>query len=203
MSWSLLHTQVVSWFGVSAFLLYSSLKVSTLYYHIFPRFTIHINLLGSWSFKQNMFSFFRYDPDILLGYEVQMHSWGYLLQRAAALDVDLCQMISRVPGLFLTLSLLWGAVALFPCLFVKATTIIIIVPHFTPCLKSEYSYECCLSSKLVNYQQGSFHVIGATTCIGHFARSYGKYTLDSIYHIVWILSCQWQNGARKDILGSW
>ncbi|XP_026522470.1 DNA polymerase zeta catalytic subunit [Notechis scutatus] len=39
----------------------------------------------------------RYDPDILLGYEVQMHSWGYLLQRAAALDVDLCQMISRVP----------------------------------------------------------------------------------------------------------
>ncbi|XP_060609160.2 DNA polymerase zeta catalytic subunit [Anolis sagrei] len=39
----------------------------------------------------------RYDPDILLGYEVQMHSWGYLLQRAAALDVDLCQMISRIP----------------------------------------------------------------------------------------------------------
>ena len=27
-----------------------------------------------------------------------MHSWGYLLQRAAALSVDLCQMISRVPG---------------------------------------------------------------------------------------------------------
>nr|KAF6341938.1 REV3 like, DNA directed polymerase zeta catalytic subunit [Myotis myotis] len=26
-----------------------------------------------------------------------MHSWGYLLQRAAALSVDLCQMISRVP----------------------------------------------------------------------------------------------------------
>ncbi|XP_054832300.1 DNA polymerase zeta catalytic subunit [Eublepharis macularius] len=39
----------------------------------------------------------RYDPDFLLGYEVQMHSWGYLLQRAAALGVDLCQMISRVP----------------------------------------------------------------------------------------------------------
>uniref|UniRef100_A0A8D2JBW4 DNA polymerase zeta catalytic subunit n=1 Tax=Varanus komodoensis TaxID=61221 RepID=A0A8D2JBW4_VARKO len=39
----------------------------------------------------------RYDPDILLGYEVQMHSWGYLLHRAAALGVDLCQMISRVP----------------------------------------------------------------------------------------------------------
>ncbi|KAM6185186.1 DNA polymerase zeta catalytic subunit [Rhynchocyon petersi] len=40
----------------------------------------------------------RYDPDILLGYEIQMHSWGYLLQRAAALSVDLCQMISRVPN---------------------------------------------------------------------------------------------------------
>ncbi|XP_029411585.1 DNA polymerase zeta catalytic subunit isoform X2 [Nannospalax galili] len=39
----------------------------------------------------------RYDPDILLGYEIQMHSWGYLLQRAAALSIDLCQMISRVP----------------------------------------------------------------------------------------------------------
>ncbi|XP_051880157.1 DNA polymerase zeta catalytic subunit [Pristis pectinata] len=39
----------------------------------------------------------RYDPDILLGYEVQMHSWSYLFQRAAALEVDLCQMVSRVP----------------------------------------------------------------------------------------------------------
>uniref|UniRef100_A0A4W3J521 DNA polymerase zeta catalytic subunit n=1 Tax=Callorhinchus milii TaxID=7868 RepID=A0A4W3J521_CALMI len=39
----------------------------------------------------------RYDPDILLGYEVQMHSWGYLLQRAAVLEVHLCQMISRIP----------------------------------------------------------------------------------------------------------
>ncbi|XP_072532805.1 DNA polymerase zeta catalytic subunit isoform X2 [Salminus brasiliensis] len=40
----------------------------------------------------------RYDPDILVGYEVQMHSWGYLLQRASALGVDLCQQLSRVPG---------------------------------------------------------------------------------------------------------
>ncbi|XP_072356139.1 DNA polymerase zeta catalytic subunit [Scyliorhinus torazame] len=39
----------------------------------------------------------RYDPDILLGYEVQMHSWGYLFQRAAALEFDLCRMISRIP----------------------------------------------------------------------------------------------------------
>ncbi|XP_054474015.1 DNA polymerase zeta catalytic subunit isoform X1 [Anoplopoma fimbria] len=40
----------------------------------------------------------RFDPDILLGYEVQMRSWGYLLQRASALGVDLCQQLSRVPG---------------------------------------------------------------------------------------------------------
>ncbi|GCC38166.1 hypothetical protein chiPu_0016678 [Chiloscyllium punctatum] len=38
-----------------------------------------------------------YDPDILLGYEVQMHSWSYLFQRAAALEFDLCRMVSRIP----------------------------------------------------------------------------------------------------------
>ncbi|KAM3602464.1 uncharacterized protein V6R79_004647 [Siganus canaliculatus] len=40
----------------------------------------------------------RFDPDILVGYEVQMHSWGYLLQRASVLGVNLCQQLSRVPG---------------------------------------------------------------------------------------------------------
>ncbi|KAM6954386.1 DNA polymerase zeta catalytic subunit [Aplochiton taeniatus] len=40
----------------------------------------------------------RFDPDMLVGYEVQMRSWGYLLQRASALGVDLCQQLSRVPG---------------------------------------------------------------------------------------------------------
>ncbi|KAM8847502.1 DNA polymerase zeta catalytic subunit [Synchiropus picturatus] len=40
----------------------------------------------------------RFDPDILFGYEIQMHSWGYLLQRSAVLGVDLCQQLSRVPG---------------------------------------------------------------------------------------------------------
>uniref|UniRef100_A0A668T435 DNA polymerase n=1 Tax=Oreochromis aureus TaxID=47969 RepID=A0A668T435_OREAU len=40
----------------------------------------------------------RFDPDILVGYEVQLHSWGYLLQRSSALGVDLCQQLSRVPG---------------------------------------------------------------------------------------------------------
>lgn len=41
---------------------------------------------------------FRFDPDILVGYEIQMRSWGYLLQRAAVLGADLCQQLSRVPG---------------------------------------------------------------------------------------------------------
>lgn len=46
-----------------------------------------------------MFDCLRFDPDILVGYEVQMRSWGYLLQRAAVLGVDLCQLLSRVPGM--------------------------------------------------------------------------------------------------------
>ena len=37
------------------------------------------------------------DPDILLGYEVQMQSWGYLLSRATHLGYDLCRYLSRVP----------------------------------------------------------------------------------------------------------
>ncbi|XP_038059014.1 DNA polymerase zeta catalytic subunit-like [Patiria miniata] len=39
----------------------------------------------------------KHDPDILVGYEVQQLSWGYLLQRAAFLDMDLCTQISRLP----------------------------------------------------------------------------------------------------------
>ncbi|XP_065837762.1 DNA polymerase zeta catalytic subunit-like isoform X2 [Oscarella lobularis] len=39
----------------------------------------------------------RHDPDILVGYEIQMLSWGYAMERAAALDVNFCTEISRVP----------------------------------------------------------------------------------------------------------
>ena len=38
------------------------------------------------------------DPDILAGYEVQMSSWGYLASRAASLNINLCPLLSRVPG---------------------------------------------------------------------------------------------------------
>ncbi|XP_060704706.1 DNA polymerase zeta catalytic subunit [Hemiscyllium ocellatum] len=48
-------------------------------------------------FQELILNIRRYDPDILLGYEVQMHSWSYLFQRAAALEFDLCRMVSRIP----------------------------------------------------------------------------------------------------------
>ena len=37
------------------------------------------------------------DPDILVGYEIQMSSWGYLNERAAHLGFNLIGHISRVP----------------------------------------------------------------------------------------------------------
>ncbi|KAL8581748.1 hypothetical protein ACOMHN_043166 [Nucella lapillus] len=40
----------------------------------------------------------RLDPDILLGFEVQQMSWGFLLQRAAQLSVNLCSQIARIHG---------------------------------------------------------------------------------------------------------
>lgn len=36
------------------------------------------------------------DPDILIGYEVVMSSWGYLVDRAASLNVNLIGEISRI-----------------------------------------------------------------------------------------------------------
>jgi DNA polymerase zeta len=38
-----------------------------------------------------------YNPDILVGFEVQQLSWGYLNERAAFLDINLCQQLSRTP----------------------------------------------------------------------------------------------------------
>ncbi|XP_071136539.1 uncharacterized protein [Mytilus edulis] len=39
----------------------------------------------------------RLDPDLLVGYEIQKSSWGYLLQRAAQVGIGLCSQISRIP----------------------------------------------------------------------------------------------------------
>ena len=38
----------------------------------------------------------REDPDILIGYEVQMSSWGYLIQRGEALGFDAAAELSRI-----------------------------------------------------------------------------------------------------------
>lgn len=39
-----------------------------------------------------------YDPDILVGYEIQKHSWGYLIKRAMKLNIaDFCLKLSRLP----------------------------------------------------------------------------------------------------------
>ena len=38
------------------------------------------------------------DPDVMLGYEAQTMSLGFLVARAAKLDMNLPPMISRMPG---------------------------------------------------------------------------------------------------------
>ncbi|KAI9193679.1 putative DNA polymerase zeta catalytic subunit [Polychytrium aggregatum] len=39
------------------------------------------------------------DPDILLGFEIHMASWGYLAERAVIYHIDLCQELARVATL--------------------------------------------------------------------------------------------------------
>lgn len=50
--------------------------------------------------------FYRLDPDLLVGYEIQKSSWGYLLQRAAQVGIDLCSQISRIPGNYISIYIL-------------------------------------------------------------------------------------------------
>ena len=38
------------------------------------------------------------DPDFLIGYEITMASWGYLIERAAKLNVNLNSELSRMPS---------------------------------------------------------------------------------------------------------
>ena len=38
------------------------------------------------------------DPDIIMGYEVTMLSWGYCIERAAHLDINLTSKLSRMPS---------------------------------------------------------------------------------------------------------
>lgn len=38
------------------------------------------------------------DPDILAGYEIEMNSWGYLMDRAKSLNLNIAPKLSRVPS---------------------------------------------------------------------------------------------------------
>lgn len=40
----------------------------------------------------------KWDPDILAGFEIEMLSWGYVLQRASVLGVNLLNELSRIPN---------------------------------------------------------------------------------------------------------
>lgn len=40
----------------------------------------------------------KWDPDIFAGYEIELASWGYVIQRSQAINVDLVPLISRIPS---------------------------------------------------------------------------------------------------------
>lgn len=40
----------------------------------------------------------RWDPDIFAGYEIELASWGYIIQRSQAINIDLVPLISRIPS---------------------------------------------------------------------------------------------------------
>ncbi|KAG8223007.1 hypothetical protein J437_LFUL000715, partial [Ladona fulva] len=49
-------------------------------------------------FKNLSDSMRKWDPDIVAGYEVEMLSWGYVLERGTHLGLDVKSLISRVPA---------------------------------------------------------------------------------------------------------
>ena len=40
----------------------------------------------------------QYDPDILLGYNVERESWGYLIDRSRFLNINLIDLLGRIPS---------------------------------------------------------------------------------------------------------
>lgn len=40
----------------------------------------------------------KWDPDIFAGYEIELASWGYVIQRSQAINFDLVPQISRIPS---------------------------------------------------------------------------------------------------------
>lgn len=59
-------------------------------FHVHTEATERDLILKFVSFVQEL------DPDLIVGYEVQMLSWGYLIERSAALNINICQLLSRV-----------------------------------------------------------------------------------------------------------
>ena len=39
------------------------------------------------------------DPDILVGFEIQMLSWGYVIERGYQLGINITPQLCRVPGI--------------------------------------------------------------------------------------------------------
>jgi DNA polymerase zeta len=39
-----------------------------------------------------------WDPEVFAGYEIELNSWGYLLQRGSTIEVNLKKLLSRIPG---------------------------------------------------------------------------------------------------------
>lgn len=40
----------------------------------------------------------RTDPEILMGWEIETLSWGYVFQRASSLGINLLKRVSRIPA---------------------------------------------------------------------------------------------------------
>ena len=51
-------------------------------------------------YNDDYFSFWSWDPDMVTGYEIQLSSWGYLIERGTALGLDMLRLLSRLlkPG---------------------------------------------------------------------------------------------------------
>ena len=60
------------------------------------------------------------DPDFLIGYEITMGSWGYLIDRAAQLNTNLASELSRMPGE-------WGSSSLLSAEVVAACQLFILL----------------------------------------------------------------------------
>ena len=50
------------------------------------------------------------DPDFLVGFEIATLSWGYLVDRAATLNINLAKELSRIPSRLLVCNPVRGTI---------------------------------------------------------------------------------------------